>query len=80
MSECTLTVNLPLLADVPPGWTVSLVDTPGYGEHDAVLEVNSAAQKSSIGYVYVVNADLLEYKRYYEEVKKTDKGIHECTI
>ena len=55
------------------------MDTPGYEKYDAVLEVNSAAWKSSIGYVYVVNADLLGDKRYYEEVKKTDKGIHVCT-
>lgn len=59
MSRLTLRVALPLLAhNVPPEWTVSLVDTPGFGE--AIEHVQQLAEDSfevSAAYIYLLQTE-----------------------
>ena len=52
--KCTLKTCVPFLADVPPEWDVSLVDTPGFGEFDSCVEaLAKEALKSSSVCVYI---------------------------
>lgn len=52
----------PLLAEnVPHGWTVYLVDTPGMGEaKQHVEEIASEALEASAAYIYLLQPDNIE--------------------
>ena len=69
MSDLTLRTWCPMLAEnVPQGWTVYLVDTPGIGEAKQHIEqLASEALEVSAAYIYLLQPDGIEGK----EVKET---------
>ena len=71
-----LKVNIPLLAGrVPPGWTVSLVDNPGFQE--ALGQLDDAYLVISSVYIYLLQAENIggpEAADFFKELIRTDKG------
>ena len=57
--DLLLRVNVPLLAEkVPEGWSVVLVDNPGFGEAKKhIAQVTNESWESSAGYVYITTAE-----------------------
>ena len=57
MPDCVLRVNIPILSEVPPGYSVSLVDNPGYGEtNEHITQLADDSAKISSVYVYVTQS------------------------
>ena len=58
----------PILAEeVPQGWTVYLVDTPGIGEAKSHVEkLASEALEASVAYIYLLQPDSIEGKEVRE--------------
>ena len=57
MPGCVLQVRIPILSEVPPGYSVSLVDNPGYGETNAhITQLADDSAKISSVYVYVTQS------------------------
>ena len=64
MPDCVLQVRVPILSEVPPGYSVSLVDNPGYGETNVhITQLADDSAKISSVYVYVTQS-CREYCRY----------------
>ena len=57
--DLVLKVNAPFLSkNVPAGWSVVLVDNPGFGEADKhIVEVTSESWESSAAYVYLTTSE-----------------------
>ena len=77
-----LKVNIPLLADkVPPGWTVSLMDNPGFGEaKEHVVQLADASLITSSAYIYLLQTENIggtEAADFFKELSKNDKCIHQ---
>ena len=72
------------MEDVPPGWSVALVDNPGFGEDNQhIQQLAEVAMKTSSAYLYVVDSDALQdatdaksFKLLYER----DPGISSVTF
>ena len=59
MTNLTLSVSLPLLTyNVFPGWTVSLIDTPGFGEaNEHVQQLAEDSVEVSAAYIYLIQTE-----------------------
>ena len=74
-----LKVNIPLLAGrVPPGWTVSLVDNPGFGEaKEHVVQLADASLVTSSAYIYLLQTENIggtEAADFFKELTGKDKS------
>ena len=74
-----LKVYIPLLADkVPSGWTVSLVDNPGFGEaKEHITQLADASIVSSSAYIYLLQTENIggkEVAEFFKQLKETDQG------
>lgn len=72
-------VYIPLLAErVPDGWTVKLVDNPGFGEaKEHVTQLADASLSTSSAYIYLLlveNIGGTEAKAFFKELSTKDKG------
>ena len=81
MTSLTLTVSLPLLTyNVPPGWTVSLVDTPGFGEaNEYIQQLAEESVEVSAAYIYLLQTESIggsEAKEMFASIAKKDQGIN----
>ena len=57
--QYTLYAHVPILKDVPTGWYLALVDTPGFGEAN-MENITSLATKllnTSSAYLYIVDVN-----------------------
>ena len=73
-----LKVYVPLLADkVPHGWTVSLVDNPGFGEaKEHVVQLADASLLTSSAYIYLLQTENIggtEAADFFKELARLDK-------
>lgn len=73
-----LKVNIPLLAGrVPSGWTVSLVDNPGFGEaKEHVVQLADASLITSSAYIYLLQTENIggtEAAEFFKELIAKDK-------
>ena len=59
VTNLTLSVSLPLLTyHVPSGWTVSLIDTPGFGEtNEHVQQLAEDSVEVSAAYIYLLQTE-----------------------
>ena len=74
----TLKVNIPLLSgSVPPGWTVSIVDNPGFGEaKEHVTQLADTSMVTSSAYIYLVQTENVGGKEaadFFKELQTIDK-------
>ena len=74
-----LKVYIPLLADkVPHGWTVSLVDNPGFGEaKEHVVQLADASLLTSSAYIYLLQTENIggtEAADFFKELDRLDKS------
>ena len=84
-SAVVLKVNIPLLADkVPPGWTVSLVDNPGFGEaKEHVVQLADASLVTSSAYIYLIQTENIggtEAAHFFKELTQKDKSKSMCVF
>ena len=83
-----LIVNIPLLADeVPPGWTVSLVDNPGFGEAKEHVQLADASLVTSSAHIYLIqteNIGVTEAAHFFKELTQKYKNsysyVHICML
>ena len=82
--KCILVTCVPFLADAPPEWKVSLVDTPGFGEFESRVEtLATEALKSSSAYVYITTYANLHSKAsadYLRFIFQHDQGTVTCIL
>ena len=76
----TLMVSLPLLTyNVPPGWTVSLIDTPGFGEaNEHVQQLAEDSVEVSAAYIYLLQTESIggiEISEMFQSIAEKDPGI-----
>ena len=76
----TLKVNIPLLSgSVPPGWTVSIVDNPGFGEaKEHVTQLAEASMVTSSAYIYLMQTENVggrEAVDFFKELQRIDKSM-----
>ena len=72
-----LKVNIPLLTGkVPPGWTVSLVDNPGFGEaQEHITQIADTSLLTSSAYIYLLETGNIggkETTNFYKELNERD--------
>ena len=70
---------VPLLANkAPPGWTISLVDNPGFGEaKEHVTQLAEASVITSSAYIYLMQSGDIggkEAAEFFKDLNKKDKG------
>ena len=75
-----LKANIPLLAGkVPPGWTVSLMDNPGFGEaKEHVVQLAEASMVTSSSYIYLLQTENIggtEAEEFFKELIRKDKSM-----
>ena len=75
-----LRVHIPLLTEsVPPGWTISLVDTPGFGEKNYhVQQMAKEALETSAAYVYLLQTENIggtAVGETFQSLAEKDPGI-----
>ena len=75
-------VHVPVLNEgVPPEWTVSLLDNPGFGEaSEWITQVADSSLVKSSAYIYLIQAECIEGTAaadFFRELHKKDpsKGI-----
>ena len=73
-------VSLPLLVEhVPLGWTVSLVDTPGFGEaRQHIQQLAKDSVQLSAAYIFLVSNESIEasdVSETFKDLAKTDQGM-----
>ena len=73
-----LKVYIPLLADkVPSGWTISLVDNPGFGEaKEHITQLADASIVSSSAYIYLLQTENIggkEVAEFFRQLNETDQ-------
>ena len=85
--ELLLKVNIPLIAEkAPKGWTISLVDNPGFGESKKnIVQATSESWEASTAYIYLTSKDsvgkILEtevFAAFYEKGEKFGKFTCMC--
>lgn len=74
-----LKVNIPLLSGkVHSGWTVSLVDNPGFGEaKEHVVQLADASLITSSAYIYLLQTENIggtEAAEFFKELIRKDKS------
>ena len=79
-----LKVNIPLLSgSIPPGWEVSIVDNPGFGEaNDHITQLAEASMVTSSAYIYLMQVEDVGGKNaenFFKALQETDKGLL-CTV
>ena len=78
MTECTLILNIPVLADAIPGWAVYLVDSPGFGEDNQTIKLLAdRAVNCSAAYVFVNSPNTMgleQNSHFLKQLKEKDKG------
>ena len=72
-------MHIPLLAkNVPRGWTVSLVDNPGFGEaKEHITQIADASLVSSSAYIYLLQTENVNGKdaqEFFKELSKMDQS------
>ena len=72
---------IPLLAEkVPPGWTLSLADNPGFGEaKEHVTQLADASLITSSAYIYLVQTENIEGKGpadFFKALNENDRGMY----
>ena len=75
----TLKVNIPVLSgSIPPGWTVSIVDNPGFGEaKEHVTQLAEASMVTSSAYIYLIQTENVggrEAANFYKELQRMDNS------
>ena len=80
-----LQVHMPLLANnVRPGWTVSLVDTPGFGEENYhVQQLAKEAVETSAAYIYLLQSENIggtTVGQAFHSLAIKDPGMYELCI
>ena len=75
-----LKANIPLLAGkVPTGWTVSLMDNPGFGEaKEHVVQLADASLVTSSAYIYLLQTEHIggtEAAEFFKELIRKDKSM-----
>lgn len=80
VTRLTLRVSLPLLAhNVPSGWTVSLVDTPGFGEaREHVQQLAKDSVEVSAAYIYLLQTESIggtEVNETFSSLAEKDPGM-----
>ena len=76
----TLKVNIPMFSEsVPPGWTVSIIDNPGFGEaEEQITQLAEASMVTSCAYIYLLQTENIggrEAADFFRELKRIDEGI-----
>ena len=63
---------------MPHGWTVSLVDNPGFGEaKDHVVQLADASLLTSSAYIYLLQTENIggtEVADFFKELARLDKS------
>ena len=77
-----------LSSKVPPGWTVSLVDNPGFGDAcEHISQLASASMIASSAYIYLMQTEYIggkEVQEFFKELVAKDHGlfclipVHKC--
>lgn len=75
--DLILKVHVPVLDEgVPPEWTISLVDNPGFGEASKwITQVADASLVASSAYIYLIQAEGIEGTAaadFFTELHKKD--------
>ena len=74
-----LHVNIPLLSgSIPPDWTVSIMDNPGFGEaKEHIQQLAEASMNTSSAYIYLMQTESVggrEAMEFFDELNKCDKS------
>lgn len=74
-----LKVCIPILDEgVPPEWTVSLVDNPGFGEaRENITQLADNSMVTSSAYIYLVQAgdeDGTAAANFFKDLQRKDEG------
>ena len=72
---------MPLLASkIPKGWTLSLVDNPGFGERNELVEqLTMVSMVTSSAYIYLTQTENVrgrEAFKFFKGLQEKDKGKH----
>lgn len=72
-------MNVPLLSGiVPTGWTISIIDNPGFGEaKKKFTQVAEASVVASSAYIYLMQTENIDGKEaadFFKELEKMDKS------
>ena len=72
-----LKVNIPLLlGSIPPGWEVSIVDNPGFGEaKEHITQLAEASMVTSSAYIYLMHIGGKDAANFFKALQKTDEGM-----
>ena len=75
----TLKVNIPLLCgSVPPGWRVSIIDNPGFGEaKEQITQLAEASMVTSSAYIYLLQSENIggrEAADFFKQLQSMDKS------
>ena len=64
-------MNIPVLdGNIPQGWSVSLVDNPGFGEANKHIEQMAAvSMKSSAAYIYLMETERMDSQKDKESLQ-----------
>ena len=64
---------------VPPGWTVSIIDNPGFGEtEEQITQLAEASMVTSCAYIYLLPTENIggrDAAEFFRELKRIDEGI-----
>lgn len=80
MDEYTLTANVPILAGAQSGWTITILDNPGFGEshQNHMMERTETTLVVSTAFLYILDAGLLQDEvdsHCLDVIHKSDGGI-----
>ena len=75
----TLKVNIPVLSgSIPPGWTVSIIDNPGFGEaKEHITQLAEASMATSSAYIYLIQTENVggrEAADFFKQLQSMDKS------
>lgn len=78
-SQYVLYACIPILEEAPPGWTLALVDTPGFGEANVhhITGIANRLFNTSTAYLYIMDSgsmkDAVDAKNI-QQLFEHDKG------
>ena len=80
MDEYTLTANVPILAGAQSGWTITILDNPGFGEshQNHMMERTETTLVVSTAFLYILDAGLLQDEvdsHCLDVIHKSDGGL-----
>ena len=75
----TLKVNIPVLSgSMPPGWTVSIIDNPGFGEaKEHITQLAEASMATSSAYIYLIQTENVggrEAADFFKQLQSMDES------